>query len=181
MTEYKSEKYKTIDNLPEYIQGLLDRGANVVLAEKTGKIAARPGVIGERVISWSVDAEGNPVLEKDATVSADAAGIPGWVVTKIDDNGKEVIDSNGHNNCWIIDNEVFCRKYVEDTECPGVYKPAGGIQKFVKLDEAIHILQWGEEWNVDRGGYINITNPEDMYVISGRDFGDIYRIIVSVK
>ena len=45
------------------------------------------------------------------------------------------------------------------------------------LSEAIHIVQWREEWNVDAGGYINITDPEDLYVISGRDFSDTYQVI----
>ena len=67
------------------------------------------------------------------------------------------------------------KKYEDDPEHPGVFKPKGGPQKFVKVSEAIKINQWGGEMNVDAGGYINVTNPDDMYIISGRDFADTYK------
>lgn len=31
--------------------------------------------------------------------------------------------------------------------------------------------------NIAAGGYINITNPNDMYGISKRDFEDTYKVI----
>lgn len=169
--------YKTIDNISDYVQKMIISGVQTVLAEKTSRIAARQGIIGEKVISWSVDAEGKTVLEKEAEVAVDEAGIPDWVATKIDDQGNEIIDSNGHANQWVIGDATFKKKYEAVPEQTGIFKPVGGAQKFVQLYEAIHIVQWGEEWNVDAGGFVNITNPEDMYVISGKDFSDTYRII----
>lgn len=169
--------YKTIDNISDYVQKMIISGVQTVLAEKTSRIAARQGTIGEKVISWSVDAEGKTVLEKEAVVTVDDAGIPDWVATKIDDQGNEIIDSNGHVNQWVIGDATFKKKYEAVPEQTGIFKPVGGAQKFVQLYEAIHIVQWGEEWNVDAGGFVNITNPEDMYAISGKDFADTYRII----
>lgn len=168
--------YKKLDNLAKYVNKMIESGAQIVLAEKIGKIAARPGTAGEKVVSWSVDREGNPLLEKTAVVTLDDTGIPGWVVTKIDDNCDVVIDQNGHSNQWIIEASIFRRKY-EETDSPGIYKPLGGIQKFLKLVEAISIVQWQKEMSVDCGGYVNITNPEDMYVISCRDFEETYRVL----
>lgn len=172
-------EYKKVEDIRGYVQKLIDDGAQIIVGEKTARIFARPGIPEEeRIISWSVDADGNPVLEKEALVSANESGVPDWVATKIDDMGNEIIDANGHTNQWIIGDATFRKKYEAVSEQPGVYKPVGGPQKFVRLNKGIHIVQWGEEWNVDAGGYINITNPEDMYVISGRDFNDTYRIIL---
>ena len=52
---------------------------------------------------------------------------------------------------------------------------AGGIQVFVRTSENITVFQWGSDMTVAAGGYINITNPDDMYAISQRDFDDTYR------
>lgn len=171
-------QYRKIENLQVYVQEMRKKGEQILVAEKTARISARPGVPGEKIISWSADAQGAPLMEKEAVVSADAeTGIPDWVVTKVDERGNVIIDQNGHKNQWIITNIVFQQKYETDQVHSGLYKPVGKPQQFVKLSEAIHIQQWGEEWNVDCGGYINVTDPEDMYVISKRDFADTYRIL----
>lgn len=171
-------EYKKIEDLKVYVQGMISNGAQIVVAEKTARIAARPGVPGkERILSWSVDADGKPVLEKDAMVSVDESGTPDWVATKIDEQGNDIIDANGHINQWIISAKTFSKKYEAVQGHSGIYKPVGGAQKFICLNEGIHIVQWGEEWNVDVGGYINLTNTDDMYVIARRDFNDTYRIV----
>lgn len=170
------ESYKTITNLQEYVNQIKAQGGRILLAEKTARVRAYQGAIGEKVISWSVDSKGNPVLEKEAEVGIDKeTGNPEWVVTKIDENGQDVIDSNGNKNQWIIEDSKFQKKYEQDLEHLGVFKPIGGVQQFIQLTSAIHIIQWGEEWNIDEGGFVNITNKDDMYVISARDFEDTYR------
>ena len=112
-----------------------------------------------------------------AVVSTDASGHPDWIATKADASGSPVADCHAHLNQWIIGDSTFRRKYTAIPGHPDLYKPIGGPQHFVLLSEAIHIVQWREEWNVDAGGYINITDPEDLYVISGRDFSDTYQVI----
>ena len=50
-------------------------------------------------------------------------------------------------------------------------------QTFLRLPEAITLRQWGEEcMRVDAGGYINVTDKNNIYVISQRDFEDTYEI-----
>jgi hypothetical protein len=179
MVENRNEfiEYKQIEDLKAYVRQMISNGSRIVIGEKMARIAARTGIPGEEIASWSVDAAGKPILEKVTMVSVDESGTPDWVVAKIDEQGREIIDANGHTNKWVIDAATFSRKYEGVSELPGVYKPVGGPQKFVRLREGIHIVQWGEEWYVDAGGYINITNPDDMYVIAGRDFDDTYRLI----
>lgn len=170
--------YKKIDDVTAYIKELTASGVEVLTAEKVTRIAARKGVVGEQVISWSVDANGAPILEKNAQVVEDSeTGEAGWVVTKLDEDNQIIIDPNGNKNEWIIDDKTFHKKYEEDPNHPGIYKPVGGPQKFMKLSEAITIQQWGNEVTVDAGGYMNMTNPDDIYVIAGRDFEDTYRVI----
>ena len=179
MVENKTDYtgYKMVVDIKDYVQKLIHGGTQIVIGEKTARISARHGIPEEHIISWSVDAEGKPVLEKEAVVSVDDAGIPDWVATKIDDQGNEIVDANGNKNQWIIGDTTFMKKYEAVPEKTGIFKPVGGPQKFIQLNEAIHIVQCGEEWNVDAGGFVNITNPDDMYVISGKDFADTYRII----
>ena len=98
---------------------------------------------------------------------------PGWVVTKATENGEPVFDQFGHDNTWIIKDSVFTRKY--EPERDSVYRPVGGTQIFVQLTEDVALAQWGSYENIGAGGYINITDPSDVYGISERDFNDTYR------
>ena len=169
LSEYKYNKV----NVNEYVEtGLKNGTLEVIKAEKTGRISAVKGTVGEEVISWSVDEKGNPIQEKVATVSVDENGETGWIVTKLDENGKPVIDQNGNLNQWIIDDKTFKKKY--ELAKDNVYKPTGGVQTFVKVNDNIILNQWGSDMMIAAGGYINITNADDMYGISGRDFADTY-------
>ena len=134
--------YKKITDLKVYVQELLNSGAPVCTAEKTARILACPGVPGEQVISWSVDAGGAAVKEKEAVVSTDASGHPDWIATKADASGSPVADCHAHLNQWIIGDSTFRRKYTAIPGHPDLYKPIGGPQHFVLLSEAIHIVQW---------------------------------------
>lgn len=145
-------------------------------AEKFARIIARQGTIGETVISWSVDAQGNEIQEKIAQVQADVqTNEPGWIATKVDEHGNIIIDNNGHVNQWIIDDSTFKKKYEIDPESPNLCKPKGGTQVFVQITDNIILNQWGSDMKIAAGGYINITNTDDMYGISQRDFEDTYR------
>ncbi len=167
--------YREVDT-KEYVEaGLADGSLEVFEATKYARIAAVQGEIGQEVISWSEDADGNPIQEKVAKVEADPeTGEPGWVVTKTDGEGKPVIDKNGHTNQWIIEDSKFKKKYEVDPDHPDIFKPVGGPQKFVQTKENLTLFQWGEKENIAKGGYINITDPNDMYGISARDFDSTY-------
>lgn len=146
------------------------------VASKFARIITRQGNVGESVISWSADANGNEIKEKVAQVQVDKeTNQPGWIATKVDEEGNIIIDNNNHANEWIIDDTTFKKKYEIDPENPSLYKPKGGPQIFVQINDNIILNQWGSDMKIAAGGYINITNLDDMYGISQRDFEDTYK------
>lgn len=67
------------------------------------------------------------------------------------------------------------KKYEVDVQNPSLYHLKGGVQIFVQINEDIILNQWGSDMEIAKGGYINITNVDDMYGISLRDFEDTYK------
>lgn len=172
------ETYKKVDVLNYVKEGLLNGTLVPKEAMKFARIIARQGVPGEEVISWSVDENLNEVKEKVASVQIDPeTNEAGFVVVKADQNGNVIVDNNGHKNEWIIDYKTFKKKYEIDPENPNLFRPVGGVQTFVQINENIILNQWGSDMQIAKGGYINITNAEDMYGISERDFLDTYKFI----
>lgn len=170
------QDYKKVE-VASYVKEGLENGSMVPRqAEKFARIFAKQGTVGEQVISWSVDKEGKEIQEKVAQVQLDEkTNQPGWIVTKVDEAGNVIIDSNNHANQWIIDDTTFRKKYEVDPDNPSICRPKGGPQLFVQIPENITLHQWGSDMRIAAGGYINITNPNDMYGISQRDFEDTYR------
>ena len=170
------EEYKKVDTREYVTEGLTVGRLVPIQAEKFARIIARQGTEGEEVISWSADQDGRAIQEKVDKVGVDQeTGELGWVVTKADENGQPIIDANGHANEWIIADSTFKKKYEADEATPGLYKPTGGVQTFVRIPENLTLFQWGSDMNIAAGGYINITNEDDMYGISARDFEDTYK------
>ena len=101
----------------------------------------------------------------------------GWIATKVDEKGNILVDNNNHPNQWIIDDTTFKKKYEVDPENPELCRPTGGVQLFVQIPDNIILNQWGEDMKIAAGGYINITNVDDMYGISERDFNDTYKYV----
>lgn len=170
------EGYTKVE-VTNYVKQGIENGTMIPReAAKFARIIARQGSVGETVISWSVDSQGKEVKEKVAQVEVDdKTNKPGWIATKIDEDGNIIIDDNGHPNQWIIDNETFEKKYEIDPENPSLFKPKDGPQIFVQITDNIILNQWGSDMKIAAGGYINITKPNDMYGISQRDFEDTYR------
>ena len=170
------EDYTKVD-IVEYVKKGIEEGTMVPReAYKFARIIAKQGKVGETVISWSADSIGNEVKEKVAQVELDGeTKEPGWIVTKVDEAGNIIVDNNNHPNQWIIADSTFKKKYEVDSDNPTLFKPKGGPQIFVQITDDIILSQWGMEMKIAKGGYINITNPNDMYGISKRDFDDTYR------
>lgn len=109
-------------------------------AEKYARIIARQGTVGETVVSWSNDSQGNEIQEKIVQVQIDTqTKETGWITTKVDEQG--------------------------------------GPQIFVQIKDNIILNQWGSDMQIASGSYINITNVDDMYGISQRNFEDTYKFV----
>ena len=173
MNGYKKVKIIT------YVKRGIENGTMIPRqAEKFARITAKQGSVGDTVISWSVDSQGNEIKEKIAQIQIDfETNQPGWIATKVDEQGNIIIDNNGHLNQWIISNSTFKMKYEIDASNPNLFKPKGGPQFFAQIPENIILEQRGSKIQVAAGGYINITNINNMYAISQRDFEDTYRFI----
>ena len=146
-----------------------------VVAVKFARVLARRGVEGEEVISYSQ----NGIVEKVDTVKTDPeTGEVDWVLTKLDENGEVLVDEQGNKNEWIVKHNTFTKKYdLDETKDGSVYKPKGGPQIFVPMVMDVILEQWGGEMKIEAGGWLNITNTNDIYGISERDFEDTYRIV----
>ena len=170
------ESYKKVDVYQYVKEGLKNGSLNVIEAKKNAKVFARQGNLGEKVITWALDDFGNSIVEREDYVTLDEnTHEPGWVVTKIDQEEKPVIDINNHTNQWIIRNSVFHSKYNGDFSQPGVFVSKGITQQFIPISENIQIIvKTGATMNISSGGYLNVTNPERISGISAKDFQDTY-------
>ena len=170
---------KKIENIKEYVEnGIIDGSLIPVEAIKVAPIKARRGILGEKIISWSVDQDSKPLKEKEAIVTPDENGELGWVATKIDKSGNPIIDQNGNTNEWIISNDTFLKSYEQDSENPKLFKKIATPQKFVQVKETITFNdRYNGMYTLAIGGYLNITNLDKIYAVSERDFTDTYKII----
>ena len=168
------EGFVRVDAKEFAVTGMENGDLVPVTAVKFARIVARQGEVGEEVISYSQDG----IIEKTAKVELDATTQkPGWVATKVDEKGEAIVDEFGHKNEWIISDSTFQKKYEVDPENPALFKPKGGPQRFVQLPINVTVTQWGSEMNIAAGGWLNVTNLDDVYGISQRDFEDTYRIV----
>ncbi len=169
--------FKVIDNPIAYAAQLYKSGKDITFAEKSARVLVRKAVEGERI----------PVYSQGGILEANETGIAGkLVLTKAGPDGKPVIDEFGHENSWQADESVVRKKYeipegeIQDGICA---KAAGGQQKFVQVDRDVcFMVPWGEggsliPQNIEAGGYMNITDPKDVYGISARDFNDTYQVL----
>lgn len=170
--------HQVIADGPRYARFLTGRGVPTLLAEKSGSVVARRAVPGERVRTWS----------QDGIAEADEVGREGcFFLTKAGPDGRPLVDAHGHENMWQVDEATFRKKY--DVPEDGVVDGAtvdvkkGQPQDFIQVDRDVAFLvPWGENGAnilqfVAKGGYMNVTDPSDVYGISERDFEDTYSVI----
>ena len=119
----------------------------------------------------AVEAQGGEVIE---TILADG--------TRETTNVAEVGDwiaTNPGGEQYIIKPATFAKKYEPATELGGNwYKPKGGPQQFVQIKRDMSVLaSWGEVQNIKAGGYLNVTNPTDIYGIGEEEFNNTYKLV----
>ena len=171
--ERNGKTYKVID--PDtYIDECKWNG--IVEAEKSGYIIAREAKEGERV----------DVMTQNGNHEASETAKDGdWIVTRADADGNPILDENGNRNSWIISDDVIDEKYEEHGYANReelFFKPLGETQEFMRVQEDVAVMvPWGKNgkdimMTVDKGGYLNITDRDDVYGIAENEFNDTYRI-----
>lgn len=153
--------FDSIAGLKVYIADGIKNGE--LLPEEYIKIApitARRGQIGEKVSTIMA----NGMHETDNAVTADPqTGKPGWIVKSI--GGEE----------YIVPDSTFCRKYELVDEKKMLYKSKGNPIIAVQIDDDISfIAPWGEMMNIAAGGYIVLSECENIYGIQGKEFAELY-------
>lgn len=169
-----NQEFKQVDIIKYLDSKLLNMELTEITAIKVAPVMARRGVLGEKIVTYA----GNNIVESVSTVKVDlCTGNPDWVLTKIDNNCNLLIDEFGNINQWIVSNENFANSY-QPTDIDGIFRPIPKEQKFIQVLENITFIRPdGKSYSVEAYGYLNITNPNKIRVISKRDFEDTYEII----
>lgn len=78
---------------------------------------------------------------------------------------------------YIVPAAKFPKKYEAAPEIgDGWFKPTGGVQKFLELDEDTKfICSWDEEQFIAKGGFVNVSDLSDIYGIARGEFFDTYK------
>lgn len=135
-------------NLQEYVAEHLAAGDRIHLYAETARIKARPGIVGEEIVTKMSDGH----TETKSTVQSEG----------------DMVVTNPDGEQYIVDEKTFAKKYELDPVSPNRYRPTGGAQQFLFLHEDVEFTApWGEQMSIKKGGVLNIT---------GRDQGDIYGI-----
>jgi hypothetical protein len=135
---------------------LIANGATVKTFAKIARIQAEQAIAETPIIT----------ILKDGTKETVNTAMPGdWIVT------------NPGGEKYVVPQEKFHKKYEPAPELGnGWYKPTGGVQKFLEMDEDIvFVCSWGEEQVILAGGYINVTNLDDIYGIAKAEFFETYK------
>ena len=155
--------FKEIEDIKDYVRQLGASGAEAHMYVKTAKIKAYQGTVGQSISTTMKDG----LQETKNTVTLDPkTNQPGWVVT------------NPDGELYIIPDSEFNKNYVADPSADGTYMKKGGKPCwFVQIQEDISFTApWGEKMNIAAGGYLNITNPNDIYGVQFEAFNQTYKM-----
>lgn len=146
--------YINIPDIKEYVNGLFEDGILSYYYKKFGRIDAKQGTIGQTIITK----EGN--LNK---VKADEKGNLDWIVT------------NPNGEKFIVPHKTFVSRYETKVGLDGKHAPISKIIRAVRILENISFTaSWGKQMNIKAGGFLDITNFNDIYGIQEKDFFETY-------
>ncbi len=169
------------EEMRQYVESKLP-GATIIDAKKVGNTIAVQGTVGQEVVTYEIDKDGNEYVERTGVVSLDPiTNEPGWVLTKTNENNQEVLNKYGHTNQYIVPDSKFKSMYEPSVDGPDLYSKSQ-IEKFIQADEDVTFETKYGEMVVNAGGYIKVTDLDRISGISEESFNDTYTIIeTSVK
>lgn len=163
-----------IVNPKDFVRENWNEDAKVVTAMKTNGVVARKSFPNEVVTVYTEN--GNVEAEQVCEEGS-------WVVTRADKDGKAVVDDYGHVNSWKMSDEEFRSNYdVESMDVKGYVRANRDPQTLMQVDKNIAIMKpWGENGKMipqtlDAGGYLNISNNDDIYCIAKNEFDETYEV-----
>ena len=119
----------------------------------------------------AVQAQGGEPIE---TVLADGTR----ETTNVAKKGDWIVTNPGGEQ-YIVPGDKFPKKYEAAPELgEGWFKPTGGPQRFVQINENMNVMaSWGEKQVLKKGAYLNITNPGDIYGVAEAEFNTTYGLV----
>lgn len=157
---------KKIDIISDYVKtGIKNGTLQIMEAVKGASITAKRGVPGQIVRTYTRSEDGSDFYETKNIVKVDKNGQPGWIVT------------NPDGERYIVKDEDFKAKYIQDADGSNVYRPKGKPVLVAGITEDISfIAPWGEEMNIQAGGFLVLAGKDDIYGIQGPAFAKTYVI-----
>lgn len=148
-----------IENISEYVLGLVISGESVIRGRKISPVEARIGTVGE-VVETIIDKTVN-------TVKVDEEGNPDWIITN--KGGEE----------YIISHKVFISTYSPVSGKKGIYIK-NSTQLLVSCKETVEFVpSWGGTFTVEKGGYFTVNGHNKIAGIQPNAFSQTYEIISS--
>lgn len=159
---------KKITDIQAYVEEL---DAKRVVAHKTACVRARQveNEEGEDVTTY---------VSSGIVETVNHANKGDWIVTKtVKETGEPFVDAYGHTNDYVLSDNKFNKRYVSTPDARGCYLPHYEEGTFVQVPEDIQFTApWGEEQTLLAGGYLNVTNPKDIYGVGESEFADTYTV-----
>ncbi len=105
----------------------------------------------------------------------------GTVETFFVANKGDYIITNPAGEQYVVTKEKFVQRYEPCFELgKNCYKPKPVVQKFIQTDEDICLIgSWGNEQFIKAGGFINITEEDNIYGCAKEEFLATYQEVVS--
>lgn len=145
----------------EYMDELDKQGKGLETAQKTVKVIARQGVVGEQV-------DTRPRVERDGKIY-----VIGETKGTVKIEGSMIV-TNPDGEEYIVKPDAFAKKYVATNE-PGVYMPVSSPVKYFITDKDISFTApWGETMYATKGASIIVSSPTDIYAVTNEAFKKTY-------
>lgn len=159
------KKFKRVDIADYFKQGFESGNIKLRKVKKISKIEARIGIYKERIKTIMA----NGLKETVNIVDVDKK--TGELDNVITNPAKEQ---------YIINHQIFHKKYKKDPKHPNKYASRGLINLAARINEDIVFkAPWGKDMYLEKGGYIIINSKTDIYGIQEQEFKNTYKFIKS--
>ena len=151
---------KNISDMKKYVQALLDDGQKPKYYVKIACVKAREGVQGENIVTRL----------KNGHKETENFNVEKGAMVLTNPNGEQ----------YVVKADIFKEKYEIDPNNPMQYRPKGGVQQFIRLEENLDFkASWGEYMYMKKGDFLNITDWKNgnIYGVAQEEFYSTYQCI----